>query len=563
MTALPELDWWIGPAIGFGVALWSARTLLVRPSNRGLLLTDKARARDHLYQIAGTAFGFPSYAIPVGADSEERRRIRDLRTEHRRQTVKLHGWRRRTGMTAFTVAHPVDTDTSPGARARTAFEAMVRANLPCPADRRWTFEWPQGGHYVAGRLTDVLDDDARRAFDVLAPLLDYRDGVDPTAVLDVERADDGSIAAIDADLPKRFPVTQLDRRLIVQRGVDARLASPSGAWQHTWRPKQDRYRIAAAPPLPAHAPLPVDLLASWSDRDRIPFAVTHHGETVCWDTTDARSVHVLLAGATGAGKTTTGRAIVLAAILLGWDVRVCDPKRDDDWAWLASWSGAQVATTLPEMHHVITSTHQLMERRSAQRWDAATRRRSAPTLRPVLLYVDELADLFVLSRNKASNAARDADQLRGDCQYLFGCIAAKGRAPRVHVVGATQRPSAKVLDGDAKFNLQLRIGLGNLDPIASRIVFTNAAITDDHDLDDADGGDTPRGRGIVAPGSQLIDAQMYWISLDDANRALPTDVEVVDVHRTDPAPQRQPIALPSGPEVDSAGGDHGRVRRAW
>lgn len=118
----------------------------------------------------------------------------------------------------------------------------------------------------------------------------------------------------------------------------------------------------------------------------------------------------------------------------------------------------------------------------------------------------------MLSRNKASNAARDADQLRGDCRYLFGRIAAKDRAPRVHVVGATQRPSAKVLDGDAKFNLQLRIGMGNLDPIASRIVFTNAAIADDHDLDESDGGAAVRGRGIVAPGSQLIDAQMYWIT---------------------------------------------------
>jgi hypothetical protein len=267
-------------------------------------------------------------------------------------------------------------------------------------------------------------------------------------------------------------------------------------------------------------------------------------------------------GATGAGKTTTGRAIVLAAILLGWDVRVCDPKRDEDWAWLANWSGAKVATTLPEMHRLIADTYRLMEARSAQRWEAATRRRPAPSLRPVLLYVDELADLFVLSHNTASSAARDADQLRGDCPYLFGRIAAKGRAPRVHVIGATQRPSAKVLDGDAKFNLQLRIGLGDLDPVASRIVFTNAQIADDHDLDEAVGHHTVRGRGLVASGSQLVDGQMYWISIDDAYRALPGDVEIVDVRRTDrPRSVAGRGRPPRGDQADRSGGDD-RVRRA-
>lgn len=556
MTTLPHVDWWIGPAIGFGVALWSARNLLVRPSNRGLLLTDKARTREHLYQIAATAFGYPSYTIPAGADSEERRRIRDLRNEHRRQTVRLRGWRRRTGMTGFTVTHPVDTDTSPGAAARAAFEAMVRASVPCPPGCRWRFAWPQGSHHVAGQLVDVLDEDVRRAFDVLATLLDYGGGQDPGAALDIERAPGGAIVGIDAQVPARFPVTALDRRLVVQRGVDARLDSPAGAWRHTWLPREDRYRIDAAPPLPALAPLPLDRLRSWTPRDRIPFAVAHHGETVCWETTAARSVHMLLAGATGAGKTTTGRAIVLAAILLGWDVRVCDPKRDDDWAWLAGWSGATVATTLAEMHHVIADTYELMERRSARRWEAATRRWSVPTPRPVLLYVDELADLFVLSRTAASTAAHAADRLRGDCRYLFGRIAAKGRASRVHVIGATQRPSAKVLDGDAKFNLQLRIGLGALDPVAARILLTNAAVGDDHDLDVADAGDAVVGRGIVAPGGRLIDAQMHWISLDDAYRALPGDVEVVDVRRSG----ARPGALPRGGQV-RPGADDG-VRRA-
>jgi hypothetical protein len=529
MTDLPQLDWWVGPLIGFGVAIFSARNLLLRPSSQGLQVTRRARVREQIYQIAARAFGFPSYLAPQEADREERRQLRDLRTEHKRQTVKLD-WQRRGGLRAFTVVHPVDVDTRPGTRARTEFEAMVRANLLCPPEHRWVFAWPDGAQQVDGRIEAVIADDVRRAYDVLSGLLGYEPHVDADVALEVERAADGTITRIDAELPKRFPVTQLDRRLAVQHDVNARLRSPRGAWQHTWDPQQDRYRIAAAPALPTRAPLPVTRLHDWPDRDRIPFAVTHHGAVVCWDTTDVRSVHMLLAGATGAGKTTTGRAIVLAAILLGWDVRVCDPKRDEDWAWLANWRGATVATTLEQMHQVIGDTHRLMEQRSTRRWEAATLRRPSPALRPVLLYVDELADLFVLSRNTASTMAREADELRGDCQYLFGRIAAKGRSPRVHVVGATQRPSAKVLDADAKFNLQMRVGLGDLDPVAARIIFTNAQIGEDHDLDDAATSAVP-GRGIVAQGSELIEAQMFWTGLDDAYRALPADVEVVHIER--------------------------------
>lgn len=411
---------------------------------------------------------------------------------------------------------------------------MVRANLPCPPDHRWVFAWPDGVQQVEGHLEPVVADDVHRAHDLLAPLLGYEPPLDAGSALDVERTDAGAITRIDAVLPTGFPVTQLDRRLAVQRDVNAWLRSPLGAWQHTWHPHDDRYRITAAPALPARAPLPVAQLHDWPDRDRIPFGVTHHGAIVSWDTT--ASAHMLLAGATGAGKTTTGRAIVLAAILLGWDVRVCDPKRDEDWAWLANWPGATVATTLEQMHQVISDTHELMEHRSAQRWEAATHRQPSPALRPVLLYVDELADLFMRSRNTASKLAREADELRGDCQFLFGRIAAKGRAPRVHLVGATQRPSAQVLDGDAKFNLQMRVGLGNLDPVAGRIIFTNAHISDDVDLDDATGG-AIRGRGIVAPGAELIDAQMFWTSLDDAFESLPPEVEVIHV-------ERQPAQLP-------------------
>lgn len=537
MTELPQLDWWIGPLIGFGVAVFSARHLL-RSSHRGLQLTSKARAREQLYQIAGRAFGFPSYEPPAEADAEERRQLRDLRNEHKRQTVTLE-WQRSGGLTGFAVAHPADTDTRPGLPARTEFEALVRANLPCPPDHRWTFAWPDGMQQVTGQLAAVIADDVHRAYDVLAGLLGYEPPLDAGSALHVERTGSGAISCIDAVLPSRFPVTQLDRRLAVQRDVNAWLRSPLGAWQHTWHAQDDRYRITAAPALPDRVPLPVAQLEDWPDRDRIPFAVTHHGAVLEWDTT--ASAHMLLAGATGAGKTTTGRAIVLAAIMLGWDVRVCDPKRDEDWAWLASWRGATVATTLEDIHHVVSDTHRLMEERSTQRWEAATRREAGPALRPVLLYIDELADLFTQSRSGASTLARHADELRGDCQFLFGRIAAKGRAPRVHLVGATQRPSAGVLDSDTKFNLQMRIGLGNLDPAAARIIFTNARISDDINLDDVTASPV-RGRGIVAPGAELVDAQMYWISLDDAYHVLPDHVAVVDVQRTPALPPRTPDA---------------------
>ena len=549
MTELPQLEWWVGPLIGFAAAVYSARNLLLRPSNRGLQITRRSRATEQLYQIAAQAFGFPSYRAPDGADLEEHRRVRDLRSEHKRQTVRLSGWDRHDGLRAFAVVHPVDVDSSPGAPARREFEAMVRANLPCPAGHRWVFDWPEGTQQVDGRLETVIAQDVLRAYGVLAALLGYPPEADPDATLAVTRDPAGAIAGIEAVLPRHFPVAALDRRLAAQREVDLRVASPRGAWRHTWRPADDRYRIDACAALPEHAPLPLSLLRGWAEPDRIPFAVAHDGRLVCWDTADVRTVHMLLAGATGAGKTTAGRAVVLAAILLGWDVRVCDPKRDEDWAWLARWPGAQVATTLEDMHRLIADTHRLMEQRSQLRWEAATHRLASPELRPVLLYVDELADLFVPSHNATSAIARRADGLRGDCRYLFGSIAAKGRAPRVHLVGATQRPSAKVLDGDAKFNLQMRVGLGNLDPVAARVIFTNSGGDDDHELDDPTGAGIA-GRGFVAPGSDLVEAQVFWADLDEAYHALPDAVELIGFERTR-------AALPPGPPRARQSGEPG------
>jgi hypothetical protein len=208
---------------------------------------------------------------------------------------------------------------------------------------------------------------------------------------------------------------------------------------------------------------------------RLVLGRRHGGESLVLD---ARTTpHVLLAGATGSGKGGAIRAAAAAALQGGWHLVVLDPKEAGEYAWL-ELLGVPVVTGLRE--EVDTLEHLAAVRRARQE---VVRSHGADTWldlpgetlqiwRPVLVIVDEAADLLAATKGKSGE-----DRLRATLQQkageLIAELARKGRSAGVHLLVAIQRPETAQLGdqgGSLRNNLTARLALGSLDAEGLRML---------------------------------------------------------------------------------------------
>lgn len=468
----------------------------------------KGAARVTLYDMACEAFGMKA---PTGDPVALRR--------HGRKTIRVLDWIGAGAPAHVRAYHPITMPTDDRSKQRQTWERLLHDNFPRPDGMQWEHRWPNGTHFVDSILRPERPADEQRALDVVADALD-------SSRVQIDRTADGaSIAVVTAAVPASFKIVRPDVRLETQAVIDARLPSPLGAWRHDWAPKRDLYSATAVAPLPSRVPYPtapplVAELVAHGRAGRIVWGLTHNGQPVAWQPGREGQVHGLLAGATGAGKTSAARAIVTSCWLAGYDIIIIDPKGDGDWVWAEDLPGVRVVYDLPGMVHALTGAVDLGELRRREMRAARKQRIEQPNHRPTLVYVDELAELFV--RNPAGGAAAKAEnELRADAAFQFGRGAALGRSALVRYLGATQRPSREVLHGTTKANLPWRVALGRMDGIAARITLSNALPDKgiDFDLDDvSDDGGRP-GHGWCGPvGAQLTEVQALWLPLDTADK---------------------------------------------
>lgn len=91
-------------------------------------------------------------------------------------------------------------------------------------------------------------------------------------------------------------------------------------------------------------------------------------------------------------------------------------------------------------------------------------------LQALMVMIDEAGELLSPTGAK-TDEAKEADELKGEAIMIIGSIARLGRASGVHLVIATQRPDAKLIPGEVRDNLSVRIGCGRLKPSASQMMF--------------------------------------------------------------------------------------------
>lgn len=89
--------------------------------------------------------------------------------------------------------------------------------------------------------------------------------------------------------------------------------------------------------------------------------------------------------------------------------------------------------------------------------------------------VDAPEKQFLIGENIAvpthnTDEGKAEDALRGEAAMIIGSIARLGRAAGVHLVIATQRPDAKIISGETKANLGVRINCGRTDSNASSMI---------------------------------------------------------------------------------------------
>ena len=149
--------------------------------------------------------------------------------------------------------------------------------------------------------------------------------------------------------------------------------------------------------------------------------------------------HVLVAGTTGSGKTVLMR--VMALTLARWNRQahvqlvLVDPKRRG-LAPLAAlphvWGGG-IFHRPEQISHVLSALLGLMEKRDQLG-------RSWPR---VIVFIDELAEVLTIGKRQATEAITRLVQ--------------RGREAGIHVVAATQKPTASLLGGVMKGNFPVRI----------------------------------------------------------------------------------------------------------
>ena len=247
---------------------------------------------------------------------------------------------------------------------------------------------------------------------------------------------------------------------------------------------------------------------------------TVSGENIFTDL--AKTPHLLIAGATGSGKSVCINTIVMS-ILMNADpdeikLLMIDPKKVE----LTGYSKLphMVAPVITEPHGAYAALQWLVKEMQ-QRYDilkqlglrnitAFNNRKLNPELEEslsitipqhmpfIVCIIDEFADLMMVSS--------------ADLETPIARIAQMARAVGIHLILATQRPSREVITGIIKANFPSRIAFKVASRINSQIIL------------DETGAETLLGNGdllFLPPGSShLVRAQGAYISDDDINRTV-------------------------------------------
>jgi len=240
-------------------------------------------------------------------------------------------------------------------------------------------------------------------------------------------------------------------------------------------------------------PQPVTLLSLLDDFGALPVGTAVLGLSADGVPLSARLsspdvAHILIAGTTGSGKSVLLRTLAASLILsnnpAALSILAIDPKGR---TFPPGFTGSHVLRGRvlqegAEALEALQSVIRLMEARD----------RRGESLPRIAVVIDELADLVM-----TASAGVEAALIR---------IAQRGRGAGIHLVCATQRPSAAILSGLMRANFPLRLVGRCVSPEDSRIAAGRGGV----------GADKLTGRGdfVAVTGGEILRFQAAYITRD-------------------------------------------------
>jgi S-DNA-T family DNA segregation ATPase FtsK/SpoIIIE len=229
----------------------------------------------------------------------------------------------------------------------------------------------------------------------------------------------------------------------------------------------------------------------------------------------ARMPHVLIAGATGSGKSVCVNAIICSLLMRANPTEVklilLDPKRVE----MAQYKGiphllCEVIVDTEKAVNALKWTVGTMESRYHEFAKRGVRNIAAynEALRPdeprmpyIVVVIDELADLMMVSAYEVESTITRIAQL--------------ARATGIHLVVATQRPSVQVITGLIKANIPSRIAFAMTSGVDSRTILDTTGAEDllgrgDMLYQPIDAPRAVRLQGVLVTDEEIDELARWW-----------------------------------------------------
>lgn len=185
------------------------------------------------------------------------------------------------------------------------------------------------------------------------------------------------------------------------------------------------------------------------------------GQPTCLDLGDDQLPHILVAGGTGSGKTIFLYSVVLSLVSVHsektLELVVIDPKQTDFTIFgklkhlrngeVITEANSGVETVREIAEHEMQSRSGILQKSKCRDIKSYNVANPKKPMRSLVVVIDEYADLIaVLSKKEKEEFER-----------VISRITARGRNVGIHLILATQRPTADIVTGNIKANMACRI----------------------------------------------------------------------------------------------------------
>ncbi|MFN3395761.1 MAG: DNA translocase FtsK [Thermodesulfovibrionales bacterium] len=224
----------------------------------------------------------------------------------------------------------------------------------------------------------------------------------------------------------------------------------------------------------------------------------------------SRMPHLLVAGATGSGKSVSINSMVLSILykakpdevkMLMIDPKLLELSSYENIPHLISpviTAPKEAAEALRKMVFEMERRYRLLAERGVRNIESFNRIVSDVERLPyIVIFIDELADLMFASANEVEDS--------------IARLAQMARASGIHLILATQRPSVDVITGVIKANFPARIAFHMTSKIDSRTII------------DAQGAEQLLGKGdmlLMLPGLRIIRVHGAMVTDDDVKAVI-------------------------------------------